>query len=133
LFTSNWTALNTVSGVRDVVGMINTEPNILPYSFEPWRASGVYEFDPAVYPINRYSNPVSVRKYNPNSPSPFTDYLSPGFSLAAFSPGYPPSTLVLHYGIYVYVNETDARVVTYAGNFQFSNDGSTVVATWEGL
>jgi len=136
-FTSDWFELQTSFGVqqnptvrtKDIVAMRNTAPVVsgVPYLLPadpvvPWRASGIFTLNPAVYPYNLQFLLAKVQRYNPNNSSRDA-LLSPNVGSVAYSV-HPPGSSIL---------EFDDRVATYTGVFQFSNDASTVLATWEGL
>jgi hypothetical protein len=142
LFTSEWVALGTVGGVRDVLALSNSEPTqILPTGILSWRASQVFNFNPASYPTNRKTTPFTLIKYNPNVGSTNIgnppDVAPGGIGTGAFWGFSPPITsppaLTSFGGSFYSVVEVNERLATYSGVFQFSNDASTVLATWEGL
>ena len=142
IFTGEWVVLGTVGGVRDVLALHNSEPTqILPTGILSWRASQVFNFNPASYPTNRLTPPFTLIKYNPNvgitsignPPS-----VSPGGTgtgrFWGFSPPITsPPGLTSFAGTFYSVVEVNERLATYSGIWQFSNDASTVLATWDGV
>lgn len=148
-FTGAWNVLNTIGGVKDALALLNNEVMILPTGILIWKASQIFNFNTANYPTNRLSNPITLVKYNPNAPA--TGYTLPGVTPAADSPptidggigagvlwGFSgpitnPPALTSYGGTFYSVVEVNKRVSTYKGVFEFSNNASTVLATWNGL
>ena len=106
---------------------------IVPAGARNWGATGTYSFNPASTPTSKVGNVASVRKYNASTGN-YTDIASPAASLLwANSSGYTPGQIVsVPGGLFRPLIEWGDVVQTITGSFEFSNDGSTVLATWEG-
>lgn len=133
-YTSSWVLLDTVSGVKSVMSMVNVGgAQILPAGAKTWAASGTYTFNPASIPTNRNGNVVLIQKYN-SSTNAYTTVASPSAPVFAVSSGYTPGqTFPVPGGGFRPLIEWSDTVQTLTGNFEFSNDASTVLATWAGL
>ena len=137
LYTGLWTLMNTVGGVKSIPVMLVESPyNIMsPVGFAaPWVASNKYSFNPSTYPTNRIGSFAFIRKYNPTNG--YTDIMSVQTNLACgISPGYTPgnSVDICTTGVYRPLIEWGEDLLTFTGVYEFSNDASTVLATWNGL
>jgi len=135
LYTSAWTLLDTVGGVKSVIVIVNIAgASVAPAGQREWGASGTYTF--ANPPANRNGAVAYIRKYN-SSNGAYTDIVAPIPGLFAMSETghYIGQTVPRPPGAFPFflpLVESSDTIQTFAGNFEFSNDASTVLATWEG-